>query len=99
MLVVIDKWYPSSKTCSDCGYVYTDLDLGQDEWVCPICGKHHDRDANAAINIREEGKRIFLAYFREQLAEKAKTDARAKARSDKRKASRKKASSDNGEAA
>ncbi|MDQ2906578.1 MAG: transposase [Chloroflexota bacterium] len=47
-LVKIDRWYPSSKTCSACGYILETLTLDVREWVCPVCGACHDRDANAA---------------------------------------------------
>jgi putative transposase len=67
VLVKIDRWYPSSKTCSHCGYVNDEVKLGVSEWVCPECGTHHDRDVNGAINIMNEGKRIFVVYFRETI--------------------------------
>ena len=51
-IVFIGRFEPSSKTCSKCGYVKHDLKLSDRDWVCPICGKHHDRDINAAINIK-----------------------------------------------
>ena len=51
-IVFIGRFKPSSKTCNKCGYVKHDLKLSDREWVCPICGKHHDRDINAAINIK-----------------------------------------------
>ena len=51
-IVFIGRFEPSSKTCNKCGYVKDDLKLSDREWVCPICGKHHDRDINAAINIK-----------------------------------------------
>ena len=54
-LITIDKWYPSSKTCNCCGYVNTELTLGDRKWLCPGCGALLDRDLNAAINIREAG--------------------------------------------
>lgn len=54
-LITIDKWYPSSKTCHCCGYVNSKLTLKDRSWTCPVCGEHHDRDINAAINIREVG--------------------------------------------
>lgn len=57
-VVFVDKFYPSSKTCSYCGYKKQDLKLSDRFWVCPECGKHHDRDINAAINILHEGERI-----------------------------------------
>ena len=57
-LVVVDRWYPSSKLCSKCGYKYKNLSLKERDWVCPDCGTHHSRDFNAAQNIVNEGKRI-----------------------------------------
>ena len=59
--IVIDKWYPSTKTCRHCGSKNPDVQLGQMEWVCPHCGAVIDRDLNAAINIRNEGLRTFYA--------------------------------------
>jgi putative transposase len=58
MLIKIDKWFPSSKICHCCGYKNEQLELSDREWTCDNCGEHHDRDVNAAINIREEGKRV-----------------------------------------
>jgi putative transposase len=52
----IDRWYPSSKTCSCCGHKLEKLDLGTREWTCPSCGVHHDRDLNAALNILQVGQ-------------------------------------------
>jgi putative transposase len=54
-LVVADRWYPSSKTCSDCGFRLDILSLGTREWDCPACGVSHDRDINAAINLKNLG--------------------------------------------
>jgi putative transposase len=54
-LVKIDRWYPSSKTCSACGYLLEALTLDVREWVCPACGVRHDRDRNAAQNILTAG--------------------------------------------
>ena len=51
-LVLADRFYPSSKTCSDCGAIYKDLELSDREWACPSCGVVHDRDLNAAINLK-----------------------------------------------
>lgn len=53
--VKIDRWEPSTKSCSQCGYVLDSIDLDTKEWTCPECGTHHDRDVNAAINIRRKG--------------------------------------------
>ena len=58
-LVKIDKWFPSSKLCHVCGYINDELKLGSRDWVCAGCGTHHDRDTNAAINIRNEGTRLL----------------------------------------
>ena len=54
-VVKIDRWYPSSKTCSACGYVMESMPLDVREWSCPECGTCHDRDSNAAKNICVEG--------------------------------------------
>jgi len=51
----IDRFYPSSKTCSNCGYVLKELDLKIREWSCPSCSAKHQRDVNAAINIKRVG--------------------------------------------
>ena len=50
----VDRFFPSSKTCSHCGYVLDELPLSVREWQCPICGTIHDRDINSAINILNE---------------------------------------------
>jgi putative transposase len=50
-IIVADRWFPSSKTCSDCGHVVPTLPLSVRDWVCPACGSVHDRDRNAAINL------------------------------------------------
>ena len=55
----IDRFFPSSKTCSHCYHKRYELPLNKRCWNCPNCGTHHDRDINAAINIREEGLRIL----------------------------------------
>ena len=57
-VVLIDKFYPSSKTCSCCGNKNQGLKLQDREWQCPQCGANHDRDLNAARNILYEGRRI-----------------------------------------
>lgn len=60
VLVKVDKFYPSSKTCSRCGNIKEHMELSERMYVCD-CGNRMDRDINAAINIREEGKRILCA--------------------------------------
>jgi len=57
-LIKIDKWFPSSKTCRHCGLINSDLKLGEMKWTCG-CGEVIERDYNAAINIRNEGFRIY----------------------------------------
>ncbi|MBO3458781.1 transposase [Aetokthonos hydrillicola Thurmond2011] len=57
--VEIDRWFPSSKLCSNCFYQMGEMPLDVREWTCPHCGTHHDRDGNAAHNIRAEGIRIL----------------------------------------
>ena len=54
-LIKIDRFAPSSKTCCKCGYVYKGLKLSERSWTCPECGTRHDRDFNAACNIKEFG--------------------------------------------
>ena len=62
MLIKVDRFFASSKTCSECGYVNKEVkDLAIRSWTCPNCGVYHDRDTNAAINIRNEGMRIIGA--------------------------------------
>jgi putative transposase len=54
-VVAADRWYPSSKTCSACGHLLTELSLSTRAWTCPGCGARHDRDINAAKNIVAAG--------------------------------------------
>ena len=54
-LVGIDRWYPSSKRCHDCGHIVGGMGLEIREWVCPECGSRHDRDINAARNVLTAG--------------------------------------------
>lgn len=58
-LIIIDRWSPTSKTCSECGHIMKDWNLGIREWTCPNCHAHHDRDINAAKNILSEGMKIL----------------------------------------
>jgi putative transposase len=57
-LAVIDRFYPSSRLCRDCGAINETLTLSDRQWVCD-CGMAHDRDLSAAINIRDEGLRLL----------------------------------------
>ena len=54
-LVKIDRWHPSSKRCSDCGYTAEKMPLNVRQWTCPDCGSSHDRDVNAARNVLAAG--------------------------------------------
>ena len=56
-IIHIDRFFPSSKTCSKCGYINNSLTLKDRTWTCKECGEIHDRDFNAAINILNEGCR------------------------------------------
>jgi putative transposase len=57
-LVKIDKFYPSSKRCFDCGHLLESLSLDIRQWTCPACGVHHDRDINAARNVLAAGRAV-----------------------------------------
>ena len=58
-IVFVDRFYPSSKTCHNCGYVNKELKLSDRQWICPHCGEVIERDYNAALNILNEGMRII----------------------------------------
>jgi putative transposase len=60
-IIVADRFYPSSKTCSDCGFVNQALTLNDRTWTCPVCGCIHDRDFNAAVNLEHWGVASLLA--------------------------------------
>ena len=63
-LVKVDRWYPSSKTCSNCNHLLTkaELPLSIRQWQCPSCKQDNNRDINASINILNEG--LKLASFK-----------------------------------
>jgi len=66
IFIQIDKWFPSTKLCSDCGFKHS-LSLDVREWTCPSCNSFHDRDINAAKNIFAEGLRILYSIYYEKL--------------------------------
>lgn len=63
LLIRVNRWFPSSKTCSVCGHVHRELTLSDRTYACPECGSAMNRDENAAVNIREEALRIFHGYL------------------------------------
>ena len=58
-VVAIDQWYPSTKRCSSCGHVMDKMPLHIRAWICPGCGTEHDRDVNAAVNIKAAGLAVL----------------------------------------
>jgi putative transposase len=59
-VIEVGRFYPSTQICFDCNYQNKALTLADREWDCPKCGKHHDRDINAADNIDFEAVRLYL---------------------------------------
>ena len=57
-VVQVSRWFPSTKTCNACRYLH-EIALSEREWTCPDCGRFHDRDVNAARNIKQEGLRLL----------------------------------------
>ncbi|KOP27941.1 transposase [Hapalosiphon sp. MRB220] len=76
-LVEINRWFPSSKLCSNCHYQIAELPLDVRTWICPSCGTHHDRDGNAAVNIRTEGIRMLALSAAEMLSSSGTGEANA----------------------
>ena len=66
-IVQVSRWFPSSKLCNCCGYKNVELSLKDREWICPECDVIHDRDINAAINIRNEGYKIKIGLSSPEL--------------------------------
>jgi putative transposase len=66
-VVAVDRFYPSTQLCHDCGFKNEALTLADRIWVCPACGVLHDRDLNAALNIRDEGLRMLAVGYTESL--------------------------------
>ena len=59
-ILYIGQFEPSSKLCSQCGYINKGLTLKDREWTCPQCNTHHDRDINASVNIKEIALRDYF---------------------------------------
>jgi putative transposase len=66
-VVVVDRFYPSTQLCHVCSFKNAALTLSDRTWQCPLCGTVHDRDLNAALNIRDEGLRILAVGYPESL--------------------------------
>jgi len=73
--VKIDRFFPSSKTCSSCGWIKQDLTLVIREWTCESCGEHHDRDVNAAKNILKQGLNILSGSWIESYVKQKQGEA------------------------
>jgi putative transposase len=58
-LIRVDRFFPSTKRCSQCGHIHAELQLAERTWTCPECGTQHERDENAAKNLRKEGMRLL----------------------------------------
>lgn len=68
-LIFVSRWFPSSKTCCECGWINNNLTLADREFVCQECGNVIDRDLNASINIENEGLRIYNEKIGQRLSE------------------------------
>jgi putative transposase len=76
--IEIDRWFPSSKRCSNCGYIAEKMPLNIREWDCPSCGTHHDRDINASKNILAAGLAVSVrvATIRPEQSKSVKAGAK-----------------------
>ncbi|MCY0882113.1 MAG: zinc ribbon domain-containing protein [Firmicutes bacterium] len=63
MVVVVNRWDPSSKMCASCGYKMPQIPLAVREWTCPACHTHHGCNINAAINLRKSGRELGEGLF------------------------------------
>ena len=88
MLVKVGRYYASTKTCGTCGRVNEEVGLDVREWDCPVCGAHHDRDINAAVNICHEGRRILMDEYSQWLQSDEEAREKAAARSEWRRRKR-----------
>src|SRR4028119_110979 len=78
-LIKIDRWFPSSKRCGNCGHIVDKMPLNIREWDCPNCGMHHDRDINAAKNILAAGLAVSVcgATVRPEQSKSVKAGAKS----------------------
>ncbi|MEG3926024.1 RNA-guided endonuclease TnpB family protein [Microcoleus sp. D3_18a_C4] len=78
-LIKIDRWFPSSKRCGNCGHIVDKMPLNIREWNCPNCGTHHDRDINAAKNILAAGLAVAVcgATVRPEQSKSVKAGAKS----------------------
>jgi putative transposase len=84
--IKIDRWFPSSKRCSSCGYIAEKMPLNIREWDCSQCGTHHDRDINASINILAAGLAVSVcgATVRPEQSKSVKAGAKNSSRKRKK---------------
>lgn len=75
LVVVADRWFPSSKTCSACGSVQDNMPLSVRQWICPDCGASHDRDLNAARNLATYAASSAVSACGEEGADRARKSA------------------------
>jgi transposase len=74
-IIKIDRYFPSSKMCSNCGWINQDLTLKDREWICPSCNTTHDRDFNAAKNILKQGLKILSGSWIESDVKQKQVEA------------------------